>query len=315
MVQAILNYDEEDVPDLVRQIRSAEDLEAVAESILKRDNKLGPVQEDPSEHRVTRAASLDEVPQFESELSGTMGQLRLDGAVKYVGGTCNLIFLPDGSDFEESHSEDEYAVAMDPISDDIITCWTSVTKNKELIRHLLTMYFTWHYAYFTTLSKNLFYRDLSQGRPTQYCSALLVNAMLALGCHFSAWPAAREDPDDSATAGDHFFRETKRLILDNDEHEKAKLCTVQALAIMSVREAGCGREGSGWVYSGMSFRMASDLGLNVDSAGLGSSTLSQEDIDARRITFWGCFLFDKYVSPLAASLLSLVFSLSNKNIN
>lgn len=84
--------------------------------------------------------------------------------------------------------------------------------------------------------------------------------------------------------------------MENDEHEKPKLTTVQALALMSVREAGCGREAKGWVYSGMSFRMACDLGLNLDSGVLSSSrdtNLDEADEDARRITFWGCFLFDK----------------------
>lgn len=76
----------------------------------------------------------------------------------------------------------------------------------------------------------------------------------------------------------------------NDEHVKARLCTVQALALLSVREAGCGREGKGWVYSGMSFRMAFDLGLNVDASSLGD-----EEKDARRITLWGCYLIDKSV--------------------
>jgi Fungal specific transcription factor domain len=68
---------------------------------------------------------------------------------------------------------------------------------------------------------------------------------------------------------------------------------------MSVREAGCGREAKGWVYSGMSFRMACDLGLNLDSGGMyykTNSALDETEEDARRITFWGCFLFDKYVS-------------------
>ena len=156
------------------------------------------------------------------------------------------------------------------------------------------MYFCWHYPYFTTLSKELFYRDFLQGTPSQYCSPILVNAMLALGCHFSSKPAARADPDDSGTTGDHYFAEAKRLIYENEEFANAKLCTVQALALMSVREAGCGRENKGWVYSGMSFRMASDLGLNVDAPPMNDvSRLSDEDIDARRITFWGCFLFDK----------------------
>ena len=159
------------------------------------------------------------------------------------------------------------------------------------------MYFTWHYSFFTTLSKKLFLRDFMLGHPlstrrkTHYCTPLLVNAMLALGCHFTSNTGARENPDDSATAGDHFFKEAKRLIMVNDEHEHPRLATVQALALMSVREAGCGREAKGWVYSGISFRMALDMGLPIDltaSKHLGN----EEEIDVRRITLWGCYLFD-----------------------
>ncbi|EEH49518.2 uncharacterized protein PADG_05597 [Paracoccidioides brasiliensis Pb18] len=291
LVQAILSYDEADVPDLIRQIRSSENLEEVAETILEREKKARrtAVPEVFTDEDVGEAS---DVPKFESELAGKMSKLVLDGSVRFVGGTSNLIFLPAELSLEEP---DTSFGLLEPVkdADEFITGWTEVTKSKELICHLLTMYFTWHYAYFTTLSKKLFYRDFVKGRSSQHCSPLLVNAMLALGCHFSSWPAARRNPEDSATAGDHFFKEAKRLLSENDEHEKAKLCTVQALALMSVREAGCGREGSGWVYSGMSFRMAYDLGLNVDGTGITSYVLPDEDIDARRITFWGCFLFDK----------------------
>jgi hypothetical protein len=89
------------------------------------------------------------------------------------------------------------------------------------------------------MSKTLFWRDFSRGRPsantvgkTYYCTPVLVNAVLALGCHFTSHPGARDDPDDSATAGDHFFREAKRLIMENDEHEKPRMATVQAMALM-----------------------------------------------------------------------------------
>lgn len=296
LIQAILNYPENDIPDLVRQIRTCESLDDVAESILARDHGVG------ADDRVDEAPTNDSgtpssVPKFEKELSGKMGKLRLDnGSVSIIGGTSNLIFLESGTDGEdggsstedsEQYEEQEYA----------ITSWTEVTSDPDLVVHLLNMYFAWHYTYFTTLSKSLFYRDFQRGktghdvkRKTEYCTPLLVNAMLALGCHFTSWPQARADPRDSATAGDHFFREAKRLILENDEHENPRLTTVQAFALMSVREAGCGREARGWVYSGMSFRMAYDLGLNIDS---GSDNLDESEIDARRVTVWGCFLFDK----------------------
>lgn len=294
LIQAILNYAEENVPELVRQIRTCESLDDVAEQIIAKENGLEE-DEEKTDSPIYGDNVLSDVPQFETELSGKMGEMVLDGSVKFIGGTSNLLFLPPGSEFQETMSPLEGAEFFQQ-PDDAILSWTNVTKDKEVIVHLMNLYFTYHYAYFVPLSKELFYRDFWQGRSTQYCSSLLVNTMLALGCHLTSWPAARANPDDSATVGDHFFKEAKRLILENDEHEKAKLCTVQALALMSVREAGCGREGKGWVYSGMSFRMAYDLGLNLDPGGVPGnrdSSLSEEDIDARRITFWGCFLFDK----------------------
>ncbi|KAJ6078973.1 hypothetical protein N7467_008726 [Penicillium canescens] len=285
LIQAILNYDEADAFELVRQIRSCDDLEEVADAVTAQEKGLRSAPQATKEPAGDDSAEID---QFESELAGKMSELMLDGSRKFIGGTSNLIFLPSGSELHESISD---PFGVDQVH--TVSRWTEVTKDDSLISHLMTMYFTWHYPFFTILSKDLFYRDYIRGVSSSYCSALLVNAMLALGCHFSSWQGAFDDTHNLATAGNNFFKEAKRLVLENDEHENAKLCTVQAFALMSVREAGCGREGKGWVYSGLSFRMAFDLGLNLDSKNLGSHNLSDEEIDARRITFWGCYLIDK----------------------
>jgi hypothetical protein len=270
-------------------------LDSVAEAIIAKENG-----EDMDDEEVSPLSSPSSAgqPTFESQLSGKMGELRLDhGSTRYIGATSHLIYLGPGNENADSTTSftnpEQYQQMEDPISS-----WTTVTSDPELVRHLINMYFCWHYSFFTTLSKHLFWEEFQKGLPppgsrqkTEYCTPLLVNAMLALGCHFTSWPAARAIRDDSATAGDHFFKEAKRLILENDLHEVPALTTVQALALMSVREAGCGREAKGWVYSGMSFRMACDLGLNL---GMSSRDgINEREEDARRITFWGCFLFDK----------------------
>lgn len=297
LIQALLNYEEGDAFDLVRQIRSCDDLEDVAQTITAREKGL--LSADQGTEGLASDESFEQVDQFESELSGKMSELLLDGSRKIIGGTSNLIFLPPGSELHESGSVP--GEALSSFSEAIpVRRWTQVSEDDSLISHLLTMYFTWHYPFFTILAKDVFYRDYVRGISSPYCSSLLVNAMLALGCHFSAWQGAFADPQHNATAGDHFFKEAKRLVLENDEHENAKLCTVQAFALMSVREAGCGREGKGWVYSGLSFRMAFDLGLNVDASNLGAHNLSDEEIDARRITFWGCYIIDKYVNMFSS---------------
>ncbi|KAJ5266170.1 hypothetical protein N7524_007188 [Penicillium chrysogenum] len=291
LIQAILNYDEADAFELVRQIRSCDDLEDVAASVVAQEKGL--MSTDQAAKESASNENMAEIDQFESELAGKMSELMLDGSRKFIGGTSNLIFLPPGSELHESASIQNNLALNADNQTHAVSRWTEVTDDDALISHLMTMYFTWHYPFFTTLSKNMFYRDYIRGVSSSYCSSLLVNAILALGCHFSSWQGAFDDPQDLATAGNHFFKEAKRLVLENDEHENAKLCTVQAFALMSVREAGCGREGKGWVYSGLSFRMAFDLGLNLDSANLGAHSLSEEEIDARRITFWGCYLIDK----------------------
>lgn len=308
LIQAILNASESDVPNLVRQIRTCESLDDVADNILRQETGM---DEDDDDFDYNPSYTTTTLPTFETELSGKMGELRLEnGSVRFLGGTSNLIYLEPTED-DEFHGADLLTQQDEPL-----TSWTTVTSDTEVIVHLINMYFTWHYPYFTTLSKSLFYRDFLLGKPqgnpkrTVYCSSLLVNAMLALGCHFTNSPKGCADPNDPATKGDAFFAEAKRLIVENDEYEKPRLTTIQALCLMSVREAGCGREAKGWVYSGMSFRMAQDMGLNLDSGGMTNNkeVMDDKEIDARRVTFWGCFLFDKCWSNYLGRLPQLPVS-------
>lgn len=128
---------------------------------------------------------------------------------------------------------------------------------------------------------------MNRGRK-KYCSSLLVNAILALACRFSNRPDARADPNNPASAGDHFFREAKRIL--EIEGDTPSLTSIQALALMSLHEAGCGNDSSGWMYSGRAFRMGLDMGFNLPLDGLG---LSPTEVEVRKITFWGCFTIDK----------------------
>ena len=326
LIEAILNADEDDVPAIVKKIRTCDSLDAVAESFVKDefDNQAGASQ-DAETMTDNVSLSSNQPAEGEFDLARKMGELRLEnGSVRFIGGTSHLIYIGDSLGDNESESNPEGSregvtagraesqfEAPYTTTEEAINSWTTVTSDTSLIILLMNMYFNWHYTYFTTLSKSLFYRDFLRGRPqvqpkrTVYCTSLLVNAMLSLGCHFTGVMGAFAVPGDSRTKGDHFFAEAKRLIVENDEYEKPKLATVQALALMSVREAGCAREAKGWVYSGMSFRMAQDIGLNFDAGtgpGLAAGAfesdphhphMSEGEIDARRITFWGCFLFDK----------------------
>lgn len=124
--------------------------------------------------------------------------------------------------------------------------------------------------------------DMGSGR-TEFCSAMLVNALLSMACHYSDRPFTRTDPNNAATAGDAFFAEAKRLL---DLTDKPSLTTVQALAIMSLREASHGHDSNGYQYAGRCVRMALELGLHLSVIGSG---LGAAEVEVRRVTFWGVF--------------------------
>lgn len=295
LIEAILNATDEDVLDVVAKIRTCDNLDDVADELTKQQQS-NVKQLDKPQASTEDEAAVQAPLEGERELARTVGELRLEnGSVRFIGGTSHLMYLHDAPDDHSQDSDNE----MDSSNEDPVATWSRVTKDSQLITHLINMYFTWHYPYFTTLSKKMFFRDFLKGKGrvsrngTMFCSSLLVNAMLALGCHFTSVAGAYGTPGDSRTKGDHFFAEAKRLIVEHDEYERPRLVTVQALALMSVREAGCARETKGWVYSGMSFRMAGDIGLNLAVGELDSEKMSEHEVDARRITFWGCFTFDK----------------------
>jgi Fungal specific transcription factor domain len=97
------------------------------------------------------------------------------------------------------------------------------------------------------MSRPVFVQHLSAGG--KYFSPLLLNAILAHACQISDWPGARSDPEDPCSAGNHFFVTAKELL--DRELERPSVTTVQALALMASREAGCARDARGWLYSGM----------------------------------------------------------------
>lgn len=162
--------------------------------------------------------------------------------------------------------------------------WTKVTDDSRLVQHLLALYFCWEYPTFASLSKEHFLKDFQDGR-TRYCSSMLVNALLALGCRFSSHPATRAAPEDPYTSGDHFFRECVRQYREEPDHYR--MTTIQALGIMSIREASCGRDSESWYYAGQSMRLTLEMGLQMHDGGDNA-----DETAVRSATFWGAYSLD-----------------------
>ncbi|CAJ0544642.1 Ff.00g037190.m01.CDS01 [Fusarium sp. VM40] len=173
--------------------------------------------------------------------------------------------------------------------------WTAITSDSSLVQHLLALYFCWEYPTFASLSKEHFLQDFRDAR-NRYCSPILVNALLALGCRFSTQPMSRANPNDPYTSGDHFFKEALRLFAQETDHHT--LTTIQALGIMSIREASCGRDSESWYYAGQSIRLAIEMGLHriMDEG-------DEDELAVQAATFWGAFALDHMYYHFAILLL------------
>ncbi|KFY36674.1 hypothetical protein V495_07690 [Pseudogymnoascus sp. VKM F-4514 (FW-929)] len=88
-----------------------------------------------------------------------------------------------------------------------------------------------------------------------------------------------------------------RLLLGTEIHRPSSIPTVQALLQLSARDLAYGLISQAWLYSGMAFRMVSDLGLHHSSGKiLDLGCLTAEDLEIRRRLFWSCYFWDKAIS-------------------
>ncbi|ANB14732.1 Cha4p [Sugiyamaella lignohabitans] len=193
------------------------------------------------------------------------------------------------SNTPSSTSSDNNYHSLPPLSGPFYTAH-NVDIPTPIVHHLLDLYFCWQHSYYNIFNAELFLRDLQTGG--KFYSKFLLNAVLAHASQLSNVQLLRSDPSDPSTAGYMFFNEARSQI--EQELLKRSVTTIQGLLLLASREAGIGRDTVGWVYSGMAFRMAVDLGLHLDCKSLCEcGFLTHDDYIVRNATFWGCYLFDQ----------------------
>jgi Fungal specific transcription factor domain len=263
ILDALRKGTEADVDDIIQLIRSDESYDSIIETIKRMPIKPAPKPE----------AS----PTLEGELAAFTGKPSLKRACdnRHYGHTSNLALA--GSDDE-----------LPLVAVDHIGTWTKVTSDVDLIKHLLSLYFTWSHPIYLLFSEEVFFYALNN-KKLKWCSPMLVNACLALGSNYSDRPEARADINDPATVGDHFFAEAKRLL---NEDDRSCLTTIQALGVMSCRQAMMGQDSSGWRYAGQMMTMAIELGLHLTYNVQPSGKVTDCEMEARRITFWGSYMLE-----------------------
>jgi hypothetical protein len=278
ILQALRIGTESDVDDIIHLLRSSPDdnYDSIAEAVRKMTIN-GNGRNAPSSYLE------GELSEFTKE-STTLKP----GAASLYGHTSNLHLVTE--------EERLPSPAMHQLGR-----WTNVTSDNALIAQIFDAYFSWSHPLYMFFAEELFLQGMREKKLT-YCTPLLVNSTLAVGCHFTDRVEARADPSNPSTTGDHFFAEAERLFR-LDSHPC--LTTVQALTLMALHQAMNSQDSSGWLYICQAVGMVIELGLNKDQDFLSCSNISPSELHARRITFWGTY-FLQTAYAICAGRLSIL---------
>ncbi|KAL2863972.1 Zn(II)2Cys6 transcription factor [Aspergillus lucknowensis] len=184
---------------------------------------------------------------------------------------------------------------------------------------LLQLHWCWLHPMFLFVYRPAFTRDMTRlGNDDQssYCSLTLLKVLYAHSCRFIRAP---EGIWDEVMHGESFGQFTDRLMseakisLAMETLQAPSIPTIQALLQQSARDVACGRSSQAWLFSGMAFRMAIDLGLHVSTDKLlhYAKSLSAEDIEIRKRLFWSLYSWDKHISLYLGRMPNFVLGAEN----
>lgn len=173
--------------------------------------------------------------------------------------------------------------------------------DEALHSELLQRFFTYFNGWCYWVDEDAFRHDLalcltsasSEGPPppsrTSNYSPLLHNALLALACSFSDDPRIAGNKDATSDA----LAARAKAEIDR-EGERPTLATLQGLLLIGSHGSGSSRQGLGYIYSGIAFRMLHTLGLAIDcSSYVERGILTEETRTARDRTLWVCTIQDR----------------------
>ncbi|KAK4988952.1 hypothetical protein LTR50_003548 [Elasticomyces elasticus] len=168
--------------------------------------------------------------------------------------------------------------------------WTNVTDDDALVSYLLAGYFQHQHPFFCWFDEHLFINDLIHGK-TDFCSPVLVNAVLASACTTAHLVLFRSTPYSDEFLGKLFWDEARARLAKEERAE----CLVITQSLMTVAYyANCvGLDKIGTFYLDRAIRLAKNLGLFRDPSRWKFSSLSQSAADktreSRAVTAWGIF--------------------------
>ncbi|KAJ4292828.1 hypothetical protein N0V90_009491 [Kalmusia sp. IMI 367209] len=156
----------------------------------------------------------------------------------------------------------------------------------EIPQSLMSSFFKEQYSYNMCVYRERFLRDYDTGAGPYY-SDLLFCAICATGA------IASEDALQRSLSS-IFANQAQTLLYSS--LDKPTLTTLQALILLGYLEIGHGRLSKGWLFCGMAFRLAHEMGLHLDPVNWQGVSDSQIEMEIRRRVYWAAFDADKQLS-------------------
>ncbi|KHN96427.1 uncharacterized protein MAM_05716 [Metarhizium album ARSEF 1941] len=225
--------------------------------------------------------------------AGQLRRPRAGNAVQFFGGT---------SSFQIHFSRDETQVTTCPASANGQISSTPGTKDftfeessstggsfqyaphDQTSQTLMAAFFTEQYQYNMVVYREYFLRDYDVGSG-RYYSDLLLYSMCSLSALLY---------DDFFKLSDVFSGQAQALLFAT--LDKPDLTTLQALILLGHREIAVGQTSKGWLFCGMAFRLAHEMGLHLDPSNWDGSSSLFRDREILRRVYWGIFIADKQLS-------------------
>ncbi|KAK4101616.1 hypothetical protein N658DRAFT_558748 [Parathielavia hyrcaniae] len=203
------------------------------------------------------------------------------------------------------------ATVVHPLLDSVKPSkWTAVSNDDYLMRKLLHDYFLFDYDFFTFFQKDHLLEDMAS-ETHRFCSPLLVNAVLCIGCFCHRGLQGRAEYWNPGYLGYQFLAETRRLFEIESERDRpfknpadpswerrdrewelSRLTTIQAAALLTLAYNLNGSDKIGWRFTQTAIEMADEIQL------LGP-LLEHHDGEvqcARTYTAWGLFFWQSLSS-------------------
>ncbi|QPC71094.1 hypothetical protein HYE68_001846 [Fusarium pseudograminearum] len=246
------NLPEHDAQDLFKRIRSGADAGSVLQQAKAGDVMLQMAVVPETRYRYEFPYRSDMPKGFHID-NPYFNSIIYEAASLYSYGNGPELTTPNGfADLVSQEQQSMYlkpfhaAQVVEPLLDDAkVSSWTSVSNDDVLMRDLLRVMFRCEYQFTAAFQKDLFLQDMVAGRE-DFCSSLLVNAVLAYACVCYPQMSNRVEYWNPNNLLYRFTAEAKRLW--ELEAKVPRITTIQAGIIFTVFHNLCGVDEIGKPY-------------------------------------------------------------------